>query len=148
MSEKTIIIASDHAGFERKSQLVDYLKTKQYDVVDLGPDNGQNSIDYPMKAKELALKLEKNKDAKGILVCGSGIGMSIAINRYPFARGALVYDVEAAKLSRQHNDANVLCLGGRITDIETAKRLVETFLTTPFEGGRHARRVCELGDLK
>ena len=148
MSYKTIIIASDHAGFERKSQLVDYLKDCHYEVVDLGPDNGQNSVDYPLKAEELAHALEKDEKARGILVCGSGIGMCIAINRYPFARGALVYNTEAARLCRQHNNANVLCLGGRMTDIETAKQLVNTFLTTPFEGGRHARRVSELGDLK
>ena len=148
MSEKTIFIASDHAGFERKTELVSYLTKRGYEIVDLGPDNGQNSIDYPLKAQELAHALENNENARGILVCGSGIGMCIAINRYPFARGALVYDVEAARLSRQHNDANVLCLGGRMTDIETAQKLVDTFLTTPFEGGRHARRVLELGDLK
>ena len=148
MSEKTIVIASDHAGFERKAQLVDYLKTKGYDVVDLGPDNGQNSIDYPLKAQELVHTLKKNDNTRGILVCGSGIGMCIAANRFPFIRAALVYDVEAARLSRQHNDANVLCLGGRMTDTQTAQKLVDTFLTTPFEGGRHARRVLELGDLK
>ena len=148
MSEKTIIIASDHAGLERKSQIVEFLTNMGYDVVDLGPENAENSIDYPIKAQELAHSLEKDKLSRGILVCGSGIGMSIAVNRYPFIRGALVYDVEAARLSRQHNDANVLCLGGRMTDFETAKQLVNTFLTTSFEGGRHARRVSELGDLK
>ena len=148
MSEKTIIIASDHAGFERKAELVAYLKQQNYEVNDLGPDNGENSIDYPLKAEELATALQKDDTARGILVCGSGIGMCIAINRYPFARGALVYDVEAARLSRQHNNANVLCLGGRMTDLETAKKLVDTFLTTPFEGGRHARRVLQLGGLK
>ena len=129
-------------------RLIDYLKTKNFEVIDLGPDNGQNSIDYPLKAQELAHALEKNEKARGILVCGSGIGMCIAVNRYPFIRGALVYDIEAAKLSRQHNDANVLCLGGRMINFQTARQLVDTFLTTPFEGGRHARRVSELGDLK
>ena len=148
MSQKTIIIASDHAGFERKSELIGYLSNQGYEVVDLGPDNGENSIDYPLKAEELAHELQKDNQARGILVCGSGIGMCIAINRYSFARGALVYEVNAARLSRQHNDANVLCLGGRMTDLDTAKQIVDTFLTTPFEGGRHARRVSELGDLK
>ena len=145
MLNKNIVIASDHAGFPLKAQLVDYLKTKAYNVLDLGTHDAQNSVDYPLKAQELALQMKKNPEDVGILVCGSGIGMCIAVNRYSFVRGALVYEVEAAKLARQHNNANVLCLGGRMTDFETAKQLVDTFLTTPFEGGRHERRVSQLG---
>ncbi|MBE6449163.1 MAG: ribose 5-phosphate isomerase B [Alphaproteobacteria bacterium] len=145
MLNKNIIIASDHAGFLLKNQLVAYLKENAYKVLDLGTNDSQNSVDYPVKAQELAHELEKSTENIGILVCGSGIGMCIAINRFPFARGALVYEVEAAKLARQHNNANVLCLGGRMTDFETAKQLVDTFLTTPFEGGRHERRVSQLG---
>ena len=145
MLNKNIVIASDHAGFSLKNQLVSYLKEKAYNLIDLGTNDSQNSVDYPLKAQELAHELKKDSNNIGILVCGSGIGMCIAINRFPFARGALVYEVEAAKLARQHNNANVLCLGGRMTDFEKAKQLVDTFLTTSFEGGRHERRVSQLG---
>ena len=145
MLNQNIVIASDHAGFSLKNQLVSYLKEKAYNLIDLGTNDSQNSVDYPLKAQELAHELKKDSNNIGILVCGSGIGMCIAINRFPFARGALVYEVEAAKLARQHNNANVLCLGGRMTDFEKAKQLVDTFLTTSFEGGRHERRVSQLG---
>ena len=145
MQNKNIVVASDHAGFLLKKQLIGYLKEKNYNITDLGTNDSQNSVDYPLKAQELAHELKKDSNNIGILVCGSGIGMCIAINRFPFARGALVYEVEAAKLARQHNNANVLCLGGRMTDFEKAKQLVDTFLTTSFEGGRHERRVSQLG---
>ena len=148
MSDKTIAIASDHAGYPLKAQLVDYLKTQDYEVLDLGPGTDISSVDYPLKAQDLAQTLKKDSKARGVLVCGSGIGMCIAVNRYPFLRGALVYDKKAASLARRHNDANVLCLGGRMTDFDTAKELVDIFLTTPFEGGRHERRVLELGEMK
>lgn len=143
-----LVITSDHAGFSLKKSLTDYLEGKGFDVLDLGPSTDETSLDYPLKAEQLVSEIKKDPSLKGIAVCGTGIGMSIAVNRYPFIRGALVYNQEAAKLARQHNDANVLCLGGRVTDIETAKVLVDTFLTTDFEGGRHERRVNELGGLK
>ena len=146
MSEKTIIIASDHAGFERKSQLVDYLKTKQYDVVDLGPDNGQNSIDYPMKAKELALKLEKNKDAKGILVCGSGIGMSIAANKVSGIIAAKVNTPREEKLCKEHNLANVMTLAEYTENLE---EILENFVyTKPSTEERHIRRLEKINHLE
>lgn len=148
MDEKTIAIASDHAGFPLKDNLVGYLKEKGFDVLDLGTDNAETSVDYPLEAEKLAHSIEQKKAPRGILVCGSGIGMCIAANRYPFIRAALVYEVNAAHLARQHNNANVLCLGGRMTDFETAKELVDEFLSTPFEGGRHERRVLELGGMK
>ena len=143
-----IVIASDHAGFSLKKSLVGYLKRQGYDVLDLGPSTDENALDYPLKAKEIAKEIKKDSAARGIAICGTGIGMSIAINRYPFVRGALAYKQDAVRLARQHNNANVLCLGGRITSTKTAKVLVDTFLNTEFEGGRHERRVKELGELK
>lgn len=143
-----IAIASDHAGFPLKDQLADYLKEKGFDVLDLGTNNAETSVDYPLEAEKLVHTIKEEKAPRGILVCGSGIGMCMAANRYSFIRAALVYEVNAAHLARQHNDANVLCLGARMTDFETAKKLVDEFLNTPFEGGRHERRVLELGGMK
>lgn len=143
-----IAIASDHAGFPLKDQLIGYLKEKGFNVLDLGTDNAETSVDYPLEAEKLVHTIKEEKAPRGILVCGSGIGMCMAANRYPFIRAALVYEVNAAHLARQHNDANVLCLGARMTDFETAKKLVDEFLNTPFEGGRHERRVLELGGMK
>ena len=143
-----IAIASDHAGFPLKDQLADYLKEKGFDVLDLGTNNAETSVDYPLEAEKLVHTIKEEKASRGILVCGSGIGMCMAANRYSFIRAALVYEVNAAHLARQHNDANVLCLGARMTDFETAKKLVDEFLNTPFEGGRHERRILELGGMK
>lgn len=145
---KKILIASDHAGFDLKDLLVSYLKDKNYEILDLGPDNNQISVDYPLQAKKLTDKMATGEADSGILVCGSGIGMCIAANRVPNIRAALVYEKQAAELARRHNDANVLCLGGRMTDFETAKQLVDIFLTTPFDGDRHTRRVQELEEMK
>ena len=143
-----IVIASDHAGYQLKEQLCAYLKSSDYDVLDLGTDTDTVSVDYPLKAQDLAYILQKDTNARGILICGTGIGMCMAVNRYPFIRGALVYNEQTALLARQHNDANVLCLGGRTTDFDTAKKFVDIFLTTPFDGGRHEKRVLELGEMK
>lgn len=145
---KKILIASDHAGFDLKDLLVSYLKDKNYEILDLGPDNNQMSVDYPLQAKKLTDKMTAGEADSGILVCGSGIGMCIAANRVPNIRAALVYEKRAAELARRHNDANVLCLGGRMTDFETAKQLVDIFLTTPFDGDRHTKRVQELEEMK
>ena len=147
MSQK-IVIASDHAGFPLKKSIVNHLKKQGFDVIDLGPSSDEKALDYPLQAKQIADQIKKATTTKGIAICGTGIGMSIAMNRYPFIRGALVYKQQAAKLARQHNNANVLCLGGRMTSPKTARILVDTFLNTEFEGGRHKRRVKELGELK
>ncbi len=147
MQDKKIAIVSDHAGFLLKKALVSYLKTIGYEVLDLGPDTDEKSVDYPLQGEKLADSIHNGAASKGIAICGSGIGICMAVNRFPFIRGALVYQKKAAELAREHNDANVLCLGGRLTDEETAKQLVDTFLNTPFEGGRHERRVQELGGL-
>lgn len=134
----SIFIASDHAGFELK----EYLQT-QFNLLNLGTHN-EESCDYPVFAKKLAIRL-KNDD-KGILICGTGIGMSIAANRFKNIRAALCFNEEMAKLARQHNDANILVLGARIISPEAAKTCVEKFLSTDFEGGRHQRRL-ELIDI-
>lgn len=144
MSSNTIAISSDHAGVELKARLVAFLKTLDMKVIDLGPDN-MDSVDYPDFANRLCANILEGLAGKGILICGSGIGMSIAANRHPHIRAALVQTAEAATLSRQHNDANVLCLGARFLNDETAKACVKAFLTTAFEGGRHAGRVGKLG---
>ena len=140
---KRIYLASDHAGTPLKDQICDQLAKTGYEVRDLGA-NGSESVDYPDYAASLAAAMLQDKQARGILVCGSGIGISIAANRFSHIRAALVTDVTAARLSRQHNDANVLALGERLTGIATALDCVDAFLTTDFEGGRHQRRVDKL----
>ena len=141
-----IAIASDHAGFELKEQLKSYFSQLGLACDDLGTDSTQ-SVDYPDFGNAMAAWLKKqDADARGILICGSGIGISIAANRHSHVRAALVTGSEAAKLSRQHNDANVLCLGARLTNEATAKECVKAFLQTPFEGGRHAGRVEKLSN--
>ncbi|MCR4556144.1 MAG: ribose 5-phosphate isomerase B [Alphaproteobacteria bacterium] len=129
----SIFIASDHAGFELK----EYLQT-QFNLLDLGTHSAE-SCDYPVFAKKLVGHLKEGD--KGILICGTGIGMSIAANRFKNVRAALCFNEEMAKLTRQHNDANVLVLGARIVSPEIAKNCVEKFLSTDFEGGRHQRRL-------
>ena len=140
---KRIYLASDHAGTFLKDQICEQLAKIGYEIKDLGA-NGSESVDYPEFAANLAEAMLQDEGAKGILVCGSGIGISIAANRFSHIRAALVTDVTAARLSRQHNDANVLALGERLTGIATALDCVDAFLTTDFEGGRHQRRVDKL----
>lgn len=144
MQEKKIIMAADHAGCCLKDTLKDYLIKQGYTVQDCGTNNPGMSVDYPEKASLLAKGIYSGDADIGILVCGSGIGMSIAVNRYNFIRGALVCSPEMAMLARKHNNANVLILGGRMTDEKNAQSCVHAFLTTPFEGGRHENRVAEL----
>jgi ribose 5-phosphate isomerase B len=138
-----IVIASDHAGFELKETLKQEIKHLGFEVKDLGTNDTQ-SVDYPDFANALADWLKTHTGDKGVLICGSGIGISIAANRHKHVRAALVTSPEGAALSRQHNDANVLCLGSRLTSMPTAKECVNAFLTTEFEGGRHAGRVAKL----
>lgn len=136
-------IASDHAGFELKELLRRALLENDAHVVDLGPNNAQ-SVDYPDFAYALAQALRAGEVKRGVLVCGSGIGISMAANRYINVRAALVHDVESARLARLHNDANVICFGGRRIDAETATACLRVFLSTEFEGGRHSLRVEKL----
>jgi ribose 5-phosphate isomerase B len=140
----TIAIASDHAGPDLKAQLAAQLRELGHTVLDLGAD-GSASVDYPTYADSVAAALADGRASMGVLICGTGIGISIAANRHRHVRAALCHSSTDARLTRLHNDANVLVLGARITGIEVAKDCVATFFSTPFEGGRHARRVAMLG---
>jgi ribose 5-phosphate isomerase B len=140
---ETIAIASDHAGVELKSLLKKDLSEAGYAVLDLGTE-GPQSVDYPDFAHKLAQAIREGKAGRGVLVCGSGIGISIAANRHPEVRAALVHDALGARMSRQHNDANVICFGGRMIGPEVARDCLKVFLATAFEGGRHASRVAKL----
>jgi len=144
MTRETIAIAADHAGVSLKSELKADLEKAGFDVLDLGT-NGPESVDYPDYANALADVMRQGKAKRGVLVCGSGIGVSIAANRHPGIRAALCHDAVTARLARQHNDANVLVLGARTIGLEVAKDCLKVFLDTAFEGGRHARRVAKLG---
>jgi ribose 5-phosphate isomerase B len=139
----TVYLASDHAGFDLKAALMAFLTEKGIDVTDVGPHD-KTSVDYPDYGAALAAAMKEDDAASGIAICGSGIGISIAVNRYPWMRAALVSDMTAARLCREHNNANVLALGERIVGIQTALDCVEMFLATPFAGGRHERRVAKL----
>jgi ribose 5-phosphate isomerase B len=147
MATEKIAIASDHAGFELKSALKDLLAEMGYEVLDLGTD-GPESVDYPDFAHALCGALEGGDAARGVLVCGTGIGMSIAANRHPHIRAARCHDATDARLARQHNDANVLTIGARTMGLEPARDCLKTFLETEFEGGRHARRVAKMSETK
>ena len=139
MNIQPIILGSDHAGFKLKELVKKFLIKKRKKVLDLGT-NSNSSVDYPDFAHLLAKKLNKNKQF-GILICGSGIGMSITANRYKNVRAALCYNVKSAQLSRKHNNANVIAIGARLTKKSDVIQLVNVFLNTKFEGGRHLRRV-------
>lgn len=141
---QTIAVASDHAGFPLKQILADELRVMGFQVLDLGTE-GPDSVDYPDYGKAVAAAVTEGRASRGVIVCGTGIGISIAANRIPGVRAALCHDTSSARLSRQHNDANVLALGGRLIGVETAKDCLKVFLETPFEGGRHRARVAKLG---
>ena len=142
----TIYFASDHAGISLRQTLLSYVKVAGHNVIDLGPE-GTTSVDYPDFGVKLAMVLKQDHAGRGIAICGSGIGISIALNRFSWVRAALVSQPEAAGLARQHNDANVLALGERLIAAETAKEAVERFLSTEFQGGRHQRRVNKLSQI-
>lgn len=144
MAGKPIAIASDHAGYELKSTLVEALGAMGHGVLDLGTD-GPGSVDYPDFADALAAALADGRAERGVLVCGSGIGIAIAANRHPGIRAAPCHDQTSARLTREHNDANVLALGARLVGDQVAEDCLKTFLSTEFAGGRHARRVAKLG---
>ena len=141
---ETVAVAADHGGYDLKCALIPALKALGFEVLDLGT-NGPDSVDYPNFANAVAAAIETGKAQRGVLICGTGIGMTIAANRHRHIRCGLAHDVTTARLARQHNDANVLALGGRIVGAEVAKDCVNVFFTTAFEGGgRHARRVALL----
>jgi len=138
-----IALAADHAGYELKDELVGWLREQGHDVTDLGT-NGPESVDYPQFGQKLARAVASDEADRGIVVCGTGIGISIAVNRDPACRCARVGDPLSAQLAREHNDANVLALGARLIGSEMAKACVAAFLDTGFGGGRHQRRVDQL----
>jgi ribose 5-phosphate isomerase B len=138
-----IALAADHAGYELKDELAGWLREEGHDVTDLGT-NGPESVDYPQFGARLAEAVASGQAERGIAVCGSGIGISIAVNRNPHCRCARVDDPLSAQLAREHNDANVLALGGRLIGSDMAKACVAAFVGTEFAGGRHQRRVDQL----
>ena len=142
-----ISVASDHAGFEQKQQIVSYLQELGHEVIDRGPDTDER-VDYPDYAVKVAMDVSFNRADYGVLVCGTGIGMSIFANKIVRVRAANVTIPEFAELARAHNDANVVCLSGRFIDIDTNKKIVDIFLSTEFEGGRHANRLAKLLPLE
>jgi ribose 5-phosphate isomerase B len=144
---KKVLIASDHAGFPGKEAIKTTLQQMGVSYEDLGTD-AEDSVDYPDYAERVAKAVARGEADQGILVCGSGIGMEIAANKVPGIRAALAWNEETARLSRSHNDANILTVGGRTTPAETIEKIVRTFLTTDFEGGRHARRVEKIAKLE
>jgi ribose 5-phosphate isomerase B len=138
-----VILGSDHAGFSLKGKLKTVLERLGVPWEDVGTDS-EDSVDYPAFAHRVAEAVASGRVSRGVLVCGTGIGVSIAANRHAGVRAALACDEETARLSREHNDANVLALGGRTMDPDLAGRILETWLKTPFAGGRHGRRVAKI----
>ena len=140
---KKICISSDHAGYETKEFIKDLLIKSKISTVDLGPFLNK-SVDYPDYAKKVSNRVSKRKSEIGILVCGSGTGMAISANKTKGIRAAVGYSIKSTQLSRQHNNANVLCLGSRLTKRKDIKKIIKIFLNTKFEGGRHKRRVKKI----
>ncbi len=140
-----IAIASDHAAVELKAELRDYLIERGHEVSDLGPETAER-VDYPDYGYKLAAVLADGTAQIGVALCGSGIGISIAVNRNPACRCARVSDPYSAALAREHNDANVIAMGARLTGVDMAKACLDAFLTTPFGGGRHTGRVAKLNN--
>ncbi len=145
MAFKSIAIGSDHAGYDLKAKLAEELRSSGYEVLDLGTEDATNSVDYPDFGQAVAEAVAAGKADGGVVVCGTGIGISIAANRHPGIRAALCHDVTMARLCREHNDANVLALGARLIGDVVAKDCLDAFLNTDFAGDRHVRRVEKLG---
>ncbi|MCX8060161.1 MAG: ribose 5-phosphate isomerase B, partial [Aquificaceae bacterium] len=137
---QSIAVGSDHAGYPLKEKIKEFLLSKGYRVLDFGAQS-TDSTDYPLFAREVCLSLQRGEAQKGILVCGTGIGMSVVANKFKGIRAALCLNEYMARMSRKHNDANVLCLGSRVVGQELALSIVEAWLSTDFEGGRHGERV-------
>jgi len=142
-----IIVASDHAGFEFKNHILRYLSDNKVETLDLGTENN-HSVDYPDYASKVAKLISAGDVDQGILICGTGIGMSITANKFRGVRAALCHNLETAEASRRHNDANILVLGSRILTEATALSIVETWLNTPFDGGRHQNRVDKIHTIE
>ncbi|MCW5698415.1 MAG: ribose 5-phosphate isomerase B [Rhodospirillales bacterium] len=142
-TKEAVVIASDHAGFPLKLVLKEELEALGHGVLDLGTD-GDQSVDYPDFGYAVAHALRGGRARRGVLICGSGIGISIAANRFPEVRAALVHDALGARMARLHNDSNVICFGGRMIGADVARDCLRVFLETSFEGGRHVKRVDKL----
>ncbi len=142
-----VAIGSDHGGFRLKEEIKSYLIEKGYDVDDFGCYS-EESVDYPDFAKKVAEAVAKGDYGFGVLMCGTGIGISIAANKVKGIRAALCHDGLTARLAKQHNNANILCMGGRTTGLETAKDIVDNYLSHEFEGGRHLRRINKIMDIE
>ena len=140
---KTACIASDHAGYKLKEDIKNYLIDKNFSIFDVGPFNDE-SVDYPDYAKKLGNRIKRKKSDMGILVCGSGTGMAISANKIKSIRAAVCYNLKSTRVSRQHNNANIITLGSRLINKKLSFKLVVTFLKTKFEGGRHLRRIKKI----
>lgn len=145
MEEKRLVIGSDHAGYSLKEYIKDSLNQEKWSVVDMGTTSAQR-VDYPFFAKKVALAVASREYERGILICGTGIGMSIMANKVTGIRAALCHDPVSARFSRHHNDANILTLGQRIIGQDLALEIVRVWLATPFSGGRHRERLCLIED--
>ena len=146
MKKRKIVVGCDHAAYDLKLKVVEYIEDKGFEVVDVGTDS-KESCDYPVFADALCKKIQSGDCELGVLICGTGIGMSIAANKHAGIRAACCSDVYSARLTREHNDANVLCFGARVVGEGTAFDLVDAFVDTEYVGGKHARRVAMLDDL-
>ena len=142
-----IAIGSDHGGFDLKKVVINYLKKNNIDFVDVGCFN-TDSVDYPDIACDVCKKIQNSECEKGILICGTGIGISIAANKHKGIRAALCGDTFSAKYTRLHNDSNVLCMGGRVIGSGLAEEITDIFLTTEFEGGRHLNRIIKISEIE
>ena len=140
---KNVVLASDHAGFKLKEEIKKFLINKRKKILDLGTNN-TNSVDYPIFAHRLSKKMKKNTKQFGILICGSGTGMNMTANKHKNIRAALCYNVKSTRLSRQHNNANVMAIGARLTKKKVALKCVDIFIKTNFKGGRHLRRIKKI----
>ena len=143
---KKIAIASDHGGFDLKESVMGTLRDKGFEIDDLGPSSAE-SVDYPDYGIKLAQAIVEQKVERGIVICGTGVGMSIVVNRFPGIRGTLCSDVYTAKMCREHNDSNILIMGGRVIDKELALEIVGIWLKTKLEGGRHQRRLDKINKI-
>lgn len=144
---RKIYIANDHAATDMKKDIVKYLEEKGYEVVNFGTDEN-SSVDYPEYAKKVGEAVKSDENSLGILICGTGVGMSIAANKIKGVRAAAVSESYSARLTRMHNNANVICFGARVVGIEIAKTIVDAFVETQYEGERHARRVEMIKNLE
>ena len=141
-----ISIASDHAGYLEKNKLIDFLKKKKVEIINLGTDSG-DSVDYPIYGQKVAKSIINNDSDRGIVICGTGIGISIAANRFRSIRATLCTSTIHAEMARKHNNSNILALGARITDMEEMKKIVDIWLNTKFEGGRHQDRIDKIENI-